>query len=675
MNKTSIIQKMMIVVIVLAITFMMLSFPQDIFKTYAEEKHEYYQPTLLDDFDGDKVIVTLTSEYSDVNKNIDVNDFQTNSKSINISKIEDLTYINDPSKIIDRENFQQIIAVYLKNESKQDVLDVIKEYQKLDYVLAAEPSYNYETVSNSIPNDTLYAQQWGLNTTGGISVGAAWQFSNGETSPRIKVGIFEHNVQSDHPDLRIIPGNFTPANGTNANHGTHVAGIIGAISNNSIGIAGIAQVEMALLDRDDFVGSLTWAFNNGIQIVNASFYYTVDGMPAPAVVADENAIRMFSNNGGLLIAGAGNEGDDTDETPRFPAGYGDKSQYPDIKNVISVGAINNDEQRWESSNFGENSVHIYAPGENIVSTFPTYNWSTRVEGYTQIAQGYASTSGTSMAAPHVTGVAALLLSICPDLTPAQLRYAILNSAEDISISIPTSIDLQIVKKLNAYNAVKYVLQNYGTSMILEYNTSTASREINASSSYYLEKNARFKLQVQKAYEYDFLVSSTNAINVVLYDENLNELSISTTSSLNGCKITFSKELSIGIYYLEVKYLNSAAIGTVSVTAEGEAHTHIYTHRYLMWTSTQHKSFCACREYKLQAHVIRADNLTKCILCNGIIRGGISPLGTHSIEVQFITANGSYILPNGVIVLVEEDIQAYFAGTLVFYQKDESVIVA
>ena len=663
---------------------MTISLPKGIFKAYAEDNLEYYQPTLSDNFDGDKVIVTLTSEYSDINKSIDVNDFQTNSKDINIARIEDITYINDPSKIIDRENFQQIIAVYLENESKQDVLDVIEEYQKLDYVLAAEPSYNYETVSNSVPNDPLYYQQWGLQeTSSGIRVSDAWDFSNGETSPRIKVGMFENNVQSDHPDLRIIPGNFTPADGASADHGTHVAGIIGAISNN-IGIAGIAQVEIALLDMSDFAGSLIWAFNNNIRIVNASFGYVTSSdpvVPAPANVAHESAIRTFSTNGGLVITAAGNEGSgiygNSDNTPFFPSGYGDARKYPDINNVISVGAINENTQRYINSNYGENSVHIYAPGENIISTFPTDHWSIEGEDPPSPWEGYTWGSGTSMAAPHVTGVAALLFSIYPDLTPAQLKNAILNSAEDITISVPTDdgTTTQTVKKLNAFNAVKHVLKNYSSSMTLKYNTSTANKAIDSTSSYYLEKNAIFKLQVQKAYEYDFTISSSNAITVVLYDENFSEISISKVSTKRGCQIDFSKELSLGIYYLGVNYISSTFSGTVTASIVGEAHTHVYTARYLSWNTTQHKSFCGCGEYKLQAHVARTDNLTKCILCNGTISSGIGSLGINSVGVQFITDNGSYILPNGVIVLVEEDIQAYFAGILTFYKKGESVIAA
>ena len=681
MKKRKVTYKIIPIFLMAILSFMMISLPKGVFKAYAEENVDHYESMLSDDFDGDKVIVTLTSEYSDVNKSIDANDFQTNSKDIHIDRIEDLTYIKDPSKITDRENFRQIIAVYLENESKQDVLDVIEEYQKLDYVLAAEPSYNYETVSNSIPNDSFYSRQWGLDTTSsGIRARYAWDFSNGETSPRIKVGIFENNVQSNHPDLRIIPGNFTPADGTNADHGTHVAGIIGAISNNTIGIAGIAQVEIALLNRNDFVTSLMWAFNNDTRIVNASFAYVESLNPlvfSSANVAHENAIRTFSSNGGLLITSAGNQGDNTDQTPQFPAGYGDARNYPDINNVISVGAINQSVQRVSGTNYGENSVHIYAPGENIVSTFPTYNWSTVVEKYTQIAQGYASTSGTSMAAPHVTGVAALLLSIYPDLTPAQLKNAILNSAEDITISVPTTdgTTTQAVKKLNAFNAVKHVLKNYSSSMTLKYNTSTANKAIDSTSSYYLEKNAMFKLQVQNAYEYDFTISSSNAITVVLYDENFSELSISKTTSSNGCRITFDKELSVGTYYLKSSYTNPTVSGTVTASIVGEAHSHKYTLRYLAWNTTQHKSFCACGEYKLQAHVARADNLKKCMLCNGTISGGIGSLGINSAGVQLITANGSYILPNGVIVLVEEDIQAYFAETLVFYKKGESVIVA
>ena len=331
----------------------------------------HYEPTLDDDFDDDTLILTLTSEYSDVNKEIVIDDFLTDTilfieylnvdeilcnleNYIIIENIIDLTFIDNPNQIVNSDDFCQILSVDLLNEDKKSVLAAINEYEKLDYILAAEPSYNYDVVEFSTPDDELFPEQWGLNGINGIDADLAWNFTTGAVNPPVKVGIFEKNVQLDHPDLNIIPGNFIPDSTANVDHGTHVAGIIGAVGNNTIGISGVAQVEIALLDNSsaNFASSLTWAFNNGIRLVNASFGYVnkKTGMPSPANISHETAIRNFSNNGGILIASAGNDGNksygNTDVTPHFPSCYGDSRYYPDINNVISVGALNNNGKHY-----------------------------------------------------------------------------------------------------------------------------------------------------------------------------------------------------------------------------------------------------------------------------------------------------------------------------------------
>jgi len=155
---------------------------------------ERYIPTLADDFADDCVIVTLKSQYSDVNKS---QSFRI-PENIPIESIEDLTYITNPAVITDREAFSQIFSITLRDRSKENVLRAIVELERLDHVLAAEPFYNFVAVDEWTPNDPLYNQQWGLRGVNGIQAELAWDITRGETNPRLIVGIFEDSMQTDY---------------------------------------------------------------------------------------------------------------------------------------------------------------------------------------------------------------------------------------------------------------------------------------------------------------------------------------------------------------------------------------------------------------------------------------------------------------------------------------------
>ena len=429
------------------------------------EENYRYQPTMDDNFDDDKIIVTIKEKYSAVNKVFNLEDFVSekliinanqfeeinlNSEYVILESLEDLTHIDNSNAIKDIDKFSQIFSLKIKNKSKENVLKAIKYLSALDFVQCAEPSYIYETVDLWTPDDSIYSSQWGLNY---IDIVNAWNFSIGNLNSRIKVGIFERNLESNHEDLNVVSGSFIPNSSASSDHGTHVAGIIGAISDNSIGIAGIAQVDIALLDRQNFITSIHLAINNDIRIINASFYYGYVDSLGNKVLSPPNesyaeAIENFGKAGGLFVTSAGNSGNSAlgnlDDTPQYPGGYGDSRRYPSITNVITVGALNQNGERLSSSNYGANSVHIYAPGESIISTLP--------------GNSYGNKSGTSMAAPHVAGVAALMLSINPNISAEELRNAILNNSETISIHIPstaggTTFVKQNVRSLNAFMAV------------------------------------------------------------------------------------------------------------------------------------------------------------------------------------------------------------------------------
>ena len=286
--------------------------------------------------------------------------------------------------------------------------------------------------------------------------------------------------------------------------------------------------------------------------------------------------------------------------------------------------------------------------------------------------GYHYMSGTSMAAPHVTGVAALLLSIDSDLTVEQISSAILNSAETITITLPDS-STQSVKELDAYNAVKYVLSNYSSSAIISSSPTTLSKTIDLTSTYFDEINYFVKLNVGTAGNYDFIATSTSKLNVTLYDSNFNRINISPNSTNSGATKKFCRTLVTGTYYLKVAYSNTASSGTISITIKPHSHTY---DGWTYYTNTTHIESCCCglKGTATAVHSIRAsevvDNKADCLGCGHMLDLRYDMAISTPDSAAKVSVNGSYILPSGIIVLVDEDVEAYLNGTLAFYDKDD-----
>lgn len=211
----------------------------------------------------------------------------------------------------------------------------------------------------------------------------------------------------------IYFGNPTVVNETMF-HGTHVGGTVGADRNNKIGVQGVADVELMFVrviadssdETDkDVAAAIKYAVDNGAKIINMSFGKPLS--PQHKIVSD--AIRYADKKGVLLIHAAGNDSNDIDKVKIYPElYYGEKLH----KNVIKIGASGPMGTPARFSNYGKNNVHIFAPGFNVYSTVGDNK--------------YQSMSGTSMAAPVVSGVAALLLNYFPELTVEELISALLD---------------------------------------------------------------------------------------------------------------------------------------------------------------------------------------------------------------------------------------------------------
>ncbi|MDJ0665426.1 MAG: S8 family peptidase, partial [Acidimicrobiia bacterium] len=308
--------------------------------------------------------------------------------------------------------------------------------------VATDPGLEAATV------DPYYPSQWGLDNDGestdpwptaadaDIDAPEGWHRTRGRG---VVVAVIDSGADVDHPDLssniwrnseeECGNGVDDDANGyaddchgwdfANGSadltdfvgHGTHVSGIIAAKANNGIGVAGVAYESQVMILKigngtptlSAAIEAFAYAIDNGASVINAS--WVVDD-PAAAGFLD-TAIAAAGDAGILVVAAAGNEPDDIDSEPVFPAAS-------PLANVITVGASTALDEPADWSAYGASSVDLYAPGEHIISTVPG---------------GYGVYSGTSMAAPMVSGAAALLWAATPEASYAEVKGALLDRSD------------------------------------------------------------------------------------------------------------------------------------------------------------------------------------------------------------------------------------------------------
>ena len=337
-----------------------------------------------------------------------------------------------------------------------DAASIVAQYSQLPEVEYAEPNYeiNLEEANEGplvpvLPHDPQFNDQWALANSGqrggkqgaDISATLAWATTTG--TDKVVVAVLDTGVDYTHEDLVenmwVRPATMAPyhddelgtiddLNGFNAidtaadpmddnGHGTHCAGIIGAEGENNVGIAGVNwKVQIMPLkflnaggsgSTKDAIEAINYVINRkkagvNVRIISASWGSTMKSR------ALGDVIRKAYENDILFVAAAGNSSVDNDRTPHYP------SSYP---NVISVAALDRNDQLASFSNFGVKSVMIGAPGVDILSTW--------------LDNEYEEKSGTSMATPVVSGVAALILAKHPRISAEDLSKRLMNSTDPI----------------------------------------------------------------------------------------------------------------------------------------------------------------------------------------------------------------------------------------------------
>jgi len=282
------------------------------------------------------------------------------------------------------------------------------------------------------PNDPYWNLLWNMRK---IEADKAWDIHKGSTS--VVIAIVDTGVDYNHQDLKAHykSGGYDWVNNDNdpwddQYHGTHCAGIAAAVMDNSIGVVGVAQcsiwAEKVLNYKgegewDDLASGITHATDNGVDIISMS----LGGTGGSSLV--NSACTYAWNHGVLLVAAAGNYNMDLDVTPFYPACY---------STVIAVSATDSSDQRWSDSNYG-NKIELAAPGVSVYSTIP--------------GNRYTYLTGTSMACPHASGVAALLWSYNSSLTNTQLRSSLHEAVDDLGS--PGKDIYYGYGRINAYKAL------------------------------------------------------------------------------------------------------------------------------------------------------------------------------------------------------------------------------
>lgn len=423
----------------------------DFFDIYILLLSDYKHLTHLDFWqEAQKNVITSSCYFTENKEEV----FLSPYLNIRLKEEQDLDLLNSFAKeyslkIIKRDSLMPLWYILsITQECKKNALEYANIIWESGKFAASVPDLCSD--NDLCSNDPLFYLQWGLQNnvyTGiDISVTSAWNYSTGKN---IKIGILDTGVDLNHSDLISNISSLSFDTETNsspsmvyANHGTHCAGIAAAVKDNGIMIAGVAPDAKIVSISNSYYATtcsqikrangIIWAYQNGVDVISnswhsPSYHYAIDE-------AIKDAFKYGRQGKGCIIVFA--SGNNSNSNINYPANCNDT--------ILAVGAINKGGMRATFSNYGS-GLDIVAPGDSIISTIPN--------------NLIAMDNGTSMATPHVAGVAALILERNPELTVNQVNSIINSNAKKLS-----GVNFNVNKPDGLWN------NEYGYGLVDAYNS-------------------------------------------------------------------------------------------------------------------------------------------------------------------------------------------------------------
>lgn len=414
-------------------------------------QEELKRLTSLDSWKEDAKCVLFTSSYKTVDE-IDI--FSTPYLNVRLKKEQDINILISYAeklglRIVKQDTLMPLWYILsITQNCVKNALECANEFWESGFFAASVPDLACNDMICS--NDPLYNQQWGLHNSNypgiDISVSSAWNYATGNY---VKIAILDTGVDLNHIDLasNISSLSFDTGTGTspsivyNSSHGTHCAGIAAAVKDNGIQIAGVApeativsisnSLDTTTNSRLKRADGIIWAYQNGVDVISNSWSSTTYHSAIDEAI--QNAFQYGRQGKGCIVVfAAGNNNGNVS----YPANCNDT--------ILAVGAIDRTGSRAYYSNYGT-ELDIVAPGDSILSTIPNNK--------TQYL------SGTSMACPHVAGVAALVLERNPELTVTQVNSIINGNAKKLS-----GVNFNVTKADGSWN------NEYGYGFVDAYNS-------------------------------------------------------------------------------------------------------------------------------------------------------------------------------------------------------------